>query len=105
MGGSKSNEQIIIPLSSVILIADNSGILRSMIKRILHSAGFISAFEAADGKQVLDLLMEHKVDLIISGINMPKVNFAFADYKSPGDPGIGWGNRLTGVLFLCRCRV
>lgn len=63
-----------MPLSFAILIADNSGMLRSMIKRILHSAGFTSTFEAADGKQVLDLLMEHKVDLIISGINMPKVN-------------------------------
>ncbi len=63
-----------MPLSSAILIADNSGMLRSMIKRTLHSAGFINTFEAADGKQVLDLLMEQKVDLIISGINMPKVN-------------------------------
>lgn len=63
-----------MPLSSAILIADNSGMLRSMIKRILHSAGFTRIFEAADGKQVLDLLMEQKVDLIISGINMPKVN-------------------------------
>ncbi|MBI9088620.1 MAG: response regulator [Desulfobacterium sp.] len=45
-----------------------------MIKRALHSAGFTSTLEAEDGKQVLDLLMEQKVDLIISGINMPKVN-------------------------------
>jgi len=63
-----------MPFSSAILIADNSGMLRSIIKKTLHSEGFTKTLEAVDGKHVLDLLMEQKVDLIISSISMPKVN-------------------------------
>lgn len=59
---------------SVILIADNSAIQRNLIKKMLHSHGYVETLEAQDGKQVLDLLMEYKVDLIISGISMQKVN-------------------------------
>lgn len=48
--------------------------LRKLIKTPLHGEGFTRTIEASDGKQVIDLLMEHKVDLIISGMDMPKVN-------------------------------
>lgn len=59
---------------SAILIADDSAMQRNLIKKMLHSHGYVETLEAQDGKQVLDLLMEYKVDLIISGISMQKVN-------------------------------
>lgn len=60
--------------SFVILIVDDSASLRHLIKKSLESAGFGNLLEAEDGKQALDMLMEHQVHLIISDINMPKVN-------------------------------
>ncbi|MFH2059968.1 MAG: response regulator [Pseudomonadota bacterium] len=60
--------------SFVILIVDDSNSLRDLIRKTLESAGFDNLLEAVDGKDALDVLMEHKVDLIISDINMPKVN-------------------------------
>ncbi len=60
--------------SFVILIVDDSKSLRNLIRKSLESAGFTNSLEAVDGKDALDVLMEHKVDLIISDINMPKVN-------------------------------
>ena len=60
--------------SFVILIVDDSDSLRNLIRKSLESAGFTNLLEAVDGKDALDVLMEHKVDLIISDINMPKVN-------------------------------
>ncbi|MFH2092884.1 MAG: response regulator [Pseudomonadota bacterium] len=60
--------------SFVILIVDDSASLRNLIRKSLESAGFDNLLEAVDGKDALDIMMEHKVDLIISDINMPKVN-------------------------------
>lgn len=57
-----------------ILIVDDSDMLRNLIRSTLESAGFGSTLEAVDGKDALDVLMQHKVDLIISDLNMPKVN-------------------------------
>ncbi len=60
--------------SFAILIVDDSATLRTMIRKALEQGGFTHLLEAEDGKAALDKLMEHRVDLIISDINMPKVN-------------------------------
>ncbi|MCP3874143.1 MAG: response regulator [Desulfobacteraceae bacterium] len=60
--------------SFVILIVDDSNTLRNLIRKSLESSGFNNIMEAVDGKDALDSLLQHKIDLIISDINMPKVN-------------------------------
>lgn len=57
-----------------ILIVDDAASLRNLIRKSLESEGYTHLVEAADGKEALDKLMEHKINLIISDINMPKVN-------------------------------
>lgn len=57
-----------------ILIVDDSVSVRHLIRKSLESSGFTSLLEAGDGKEALDVLMEHTVNLIISDIHMPKVN-------------------------------
>lgn len=57
-----------------ILIVDDAASLRNLIRKSLESEGYTDLVEASDGKEALDKLMEHKINLIISDINMPKVN-------------------------------
>ncbi len=60
--------------SFVILLVDDSKSLRSLIRKALESAGFDNLMEADDGKKALDILSANPVDLIISDINMPRIN-------------------------------
>ena len=57
-----------------ILIVDNSRFLRHFIHNALKSRAYQYIVTAHDGKDAIDALMEHKIDLIISGLRMPKVN-------------------------------
>ncbi len=60
--------------SCSILIVDNSKSIRYFLRKSLGGQGFADVIEAGNGKDALDILMENKVDLIISGLDMPKVS-------------------------------
>ncbi len=52
------------------LIVDDSTSIRQMVAFTLREAGF-TVLEAADGKQACDALDGHRVDLVITDLNMP----------------------------------
>jgi two-component system chemotaxis response regulator CheY len=56
-----------------ILIVDDSGTMRNVIKKVLKLSGFKvgECLEANNGKEALDLLEDHWVDLILSDVHMP----------------------------------
>jgi two-component system chemotaxis response regulator CheY len=60
--------------SITILIVDNSGYLRKLMQKALKSRGYDNIVEAVDGKNALDALMEHKIDIILSSLNLAKVS-------------------------------
>lgn len=60
--------------SYAILIVDDSAAIRSLIRKSLVSSGFTNTVEAQDGKEAIDMLSMFKINLIISDLNMPKVN-------------------------------
>ncbi len=57
-----------------ILIVDNSKFMHNFMAKSLKDQCYEKIIHAVDGKDALDALMEHPVDLIISELNMPKVN-------------------------------
>lgn len=59
-----------------ILIVDDSSAMRSVIKRIITLSGFEmeSCVDACDGEDALSVLRRQPVDLIISDINMPRMD-------------------------------
>ncbi|MBU0969845.1 MAG: response regulator [Proteobacteria bacterium] len=57
-----------------VLIVDDSGFMRRLLRKSLMRLGVDHIVEAVDGKDALDAMMEHSVDLIISDLDMPKVN-------------------------------
>ena len=56
-----------------IISVDDSSTMRRMVSFTLKSAGY-DVIEAGDGAEALALLKTRAVDLVISDINMPKLN-------------------------------
>ncbi len=59
-----------------VLIVDDSAAIRKILQRVLRQTGMsIGAIhEAGDGQEALDLLQNHRVRMILSDINMPKMD-------------------------------
>jgi two-component system, chemotaxis family, chemotaxis protein CheY len=54
-----------------VLIADDSGTMRTILRRSLKSIGVVDSVEAADGLQAMELFKQGGVDLILTDWNMP----------------------------------
>lgn len=63
-------------MSFNILIVDDSGAMRSVIRKIISMSGFRvdNCFEAGNGLEALSVLSSNWVDVILSDINMPEMN-------------------------------
>ncbi|MGD0297178.1 MAG: response regulator [Bryobacteraceae bacterium] len=63
-----------MPIS--VMIVDDSAVMRGFIRRVLTLSGFevSECLEAANGEEALAGLEGHSVDVILTDINMPKMN-------------------------------
>ena len=59
-----------------VLIVDDSPVMRTFIRRVMGISGFEvgECFEASNGEEALSQLRDHRVDVILTDINMPKMN-------------------------------
>jgi two-component system response regulator NreC len=57
-----------------VLLADDHGIVRRGLRSLLEEAGVSVVAEAADGLEAIRLTEEHRPDLIILDIGMPKLS-------------------------------
>lgn len=59
-----------------VLIVDDSPAMRSFIRRVLDMSGFDvgSVIEAGDGLEALGHLSSNWVDVVLTDINMPRMN-------------------------------
>ncbi len=60
-------------MSARILVVDDSATIRKVVASILNASAF-EPLLAADGQEALDLLAQHKVDLILLDFVMPRLN-------------------------------
>ena len=60
-------------MSTQILTIDNSKTMRDMLMLTLAEAGF-DVLQAVDGQDGLDVLVNERVDVVITDINMPKMD-------------------------------
>jgi two-component system, chemotaxis family, chemotaxis protein CheY len=56
-----------------VLTVDDSTSMRQMVKATLQSAGY-DVVEAVDGQEALEFARENAVDLVISDVNMPRMD-------------------------------
>lgn len=59
-----------------VLIVDDSQTMRTVIKKTVAISGFEigECWEAGDGREALDVLQEQWVDIILTDLNMPRMN-------------------------------
>ncbi len=59
-------------MSKILCIEDNSDLRTDLVEEIAE-AGY-DVLEACDGQEGLEMILEHKPDLVISDITMPRKN-------------------------------
>jgi two-component system chemotaxis response regulator CheY len=60
-------------MTRTIMTVDDSTSMRQMVKATLQSAGY-GVVEAADGEEALEYARQNTVDLVISDVNMPRMD-------------------------------
>jgi len=63
-------------MDSDILVVDDSAAIRKISTRVLRQTGMAiqTIHEAGDGQDALAVMAQHKVDLVLTDINMPKMD-------------------------------
>lgn len=78
-----------------ILTVDDSRMMREMLLLVLKEAGF-DVVQAEDGEHGVEVLEQHGADVIITDINMPKLDgFGFIERVRAGET-----HRATPILVL-----
>jgi len=63
-------------MESDVLVVDDSAAIRKILQRVLRQTGMAirSIHEAGDGQEALELLKSQSINLVLSDINMPKMD-------------------------------
>jgi two-component system chemotaxis response regulator CheY len=57
-----------------ILIVDDFGTMRRILRNLLKEIGYINTDEAEDGQSALSRLRAERYDFVVSDVNMPNMN-------------------------------
>lgn len=63
-------------MRSDVLVVDDSAAIRKILQRVLRQTGIAigTIHEAGDGQEALELLKSQSIDLVLTDINMPKMD-------------------------------
>jgi two-component system chemotaxis response regulator CheY len=63
-------------MDSDVLVVDDSAAIRKILQRVLRQTGMAigAIHEAGDGEEALALIQQHPVHLVLTDINMPKMD-------------------------------
>jgi two-component system chemotaxis response regulator CheY len=63
-------------MDSDVLVVDDSAAIRKILTRVLRQTGMAihTIHEAGDGQEAMAVMAVHRVDLVLSDINMPKMD-------------------------------
>ena len=63
-------------MESNVLVVDDSAAIRKILQRVLRQTGMAirTIHEAGDGQEALAVLKSQRVDLVLTDINMPKMD-------------------------------
>jgi len=56
-----------------ILVVDDARLMRALVSDMLRQAGF-HVFSAADGQEAWEILQRERIDLIVTDVNMPRLD-------------------------------
>lgn len=77
-------------MSYCILVADDSAIVRTMLKKCLTMAGLDvgKVHEAANGQEAMEILKKTWVDVVFADINMPEMTGPELVQRMHADPNL-----------------
>ena len=81
-------------MARLILTVDDSASMREMVRATLTSAGY-QVVEAVDGQEALDYARDNPCDLVISDVNMPRMDGITLVHEL----------RTLGVTTICTAEV
>jgi len=63
-------------MDSDVLVVDDSAAIRKILQRVLRQTGMAigAIHEAGDGQEALSVIEQHPVNLVLTDINMPKMD-------------------------------
>jgi two-component system chemotaxis response regulator CheY len=70
------NTNVRVQMESNVLVVDDSAAIRKILQRVLRQTGLLigDIYDAGDGQEALEVLKTRKLDLVLSDINMPKMD-------------------------------
>ncbi|MFG3045642.1 ANTAR domain-containing response regulator [Streptomyces sp. NPDC048241] len=71
---SDDDKSHVPPLTTRVVIAEDEALIRLDLKEMLEEEGYTVVGEAGDGEQAVELAREHKPDLVILDVKMPKLD-------------------------------
>ena len=81
------------PLTTRVVIAEDEALIRLDLKEMLEEEGYTVVGEAGDGERAVELAREHRPDLVILDVKMPKLDGISAAEKIAEE-------RIAPVLML-----
>jgi two-component system chemotaxis response regulator CheY len=63
-------------MESHVLVVDDSAAIRKILQRVLRQTGMVTGeiYDAGDGQEALEVLRTKEIGLVLSDINMPKMD-------------------------------
>jgi two-component system, chemotaxis family, chemotaxis protein CheY len=63
-------------MESNVLVVDDSAAIRKILQRVLRQTGMVigEIYDAGDGQEALEVLKTKEIGLVLSDINMPKMD-------------------------------
>ena len=81
------------PKTTRVVIAEDEALIRLDLKEMLEEEGYRVVGEAGDGERAVELAREHRPDLVIMDVKMPKLDGISAAERIAGE-------RIAPVLML-----
>src|SRR5213079_1730993 len=86
---------VTVPLKTKILLADDHTVVRGGLRLVLDAQPDLEVVaEASDGREAVDLAVEHEVDLAVLDVTMPRMTGLQAAAE------LGWRRPEAKVLML-----
>ncbi len=69
----RRNRRVVPPMGTSVLIVDDSSTIRFVMSKMLWESGY-KVVEATNGREGIDMALEHSPDLIFMDVVMPGIN-------------------------------
>jgi twitching motility two-component system response regulator PilH len=69
----RKNRRVVPPMGTSVLIVDDSSTIRFVMSKMLWESGY-KVVEATNGREGIDMALEHSPDLIFMDVVMPGIN-------------------------------